>query len=288
MRIAIAVDWSEQSFDTVKSIAYLYQPSEVILIHAVDLHPFENPLLAPPVAKQAFIEFRQAMLDAGHKLLDQTAALLPTGTIIITRRLEIGQPAAVILDVLHSAHPDLIVIGSRGRNRLTEMTLGSVSHQVLLHAGCSTLVMKQPITAVRRVVVALEGSDDVTYVQDWLAAYPFRQPVELSIICVVPVPQPVDAVPIPAFDVWEKGTIEAAQNLVKDVAALLQGKHYVTMGRVLRGHPAETIAREAGPEDLIVVGSHARHGLQRFLLGSVSHAITHRAPCPVLVVRKRI
>ena len=156
------------------------------------------------------------------------------------------------------------------------------------HAGCSTLVMKQPITAVRRVVVALEGSDDVTYVQDWLAAYPFRQPVELSIICVVPVPQPVDAVPIPAFDVWEKGTIEAAQHLVKDVAASLKGEHYVTMGRVLRGHPAETIAREAGPKDLIVVGSHARHGLQRFLLGSVSHAITHRAPCPVLVVRKRI
>jgi nucleotide-binding universal stress UspA family protein len=170
MRIAVAVDWSDQAFDTVRSIAHLYQPQEVILIHAVDLHPFENPLLAPPVAKQAFEEFRQAMLDAGHKLLDQTSALLPTGTITITRRLEIGQPAAVILDVIHSAHPDLIVIGSRGRNRLTEMTLGSVSHQVLLHAGCSTLVMKQPITAVRRVVVALEGSDDVTYVQDWLAA----------------------------------------------------------------------------------------------------------------------
>ena len=51
MRIAVAVDWSDQAFDTVRSIAHLYQPQEVILIHAVDLHPFENPLLAPPVAK---------------------------------------------------------------------------------------------------------------------------------------------------------------------------------------------------------------------------------------------
>jgi nucleotide-binding universal stress UspA family protein len=37
--------------------------------------------------------------------------------------------------------------------------------------------------------------------------------------------------------------------------------------------------------DLTVVGSHGRKGLDRFLLGSVSHGIVHRANNPVLVVR---
>ena len=39
--------------------------------------------------------------------------------------------------------------------------------------------------------------------------------------------------------------------------------------------------------DLIVLGSHGYRGLQRFLLGSVSHAVVAHAPCSVEIVRKR-
>ena len=201
MRIAVAVDWSEPSFDTVQSITFLYQPSEVILIHAVDLHPFENPLLAPAVAKQAFEEFRDAMMDAGRKLLDQSSALVSHERTKIACRLEFGRPATVILDVLKSVHPDLMILGSRGRGLLTEVALGSVSHHVLLHADSSTLVMKRPITTLQRVLLAIEGSEDAAYVQAWLLAHPFKQPVELFILCVVPVPHQLDAAAIPAFDI---------------------------------------------------------------------------------------
>lgn len=38
------------------------------------------------------------------------------------------------------------------------------------------------------------------------------------------------------------------------------------------------------PIDLIVVGSHGRHGLA-LLLGSTANAVLHRAPCDVLAVR---
>ena len=37
--------------------------------------------------------------------------------------------------------------------------------------------------------------------------------------------------------------------------------------------------------DLVVVGTHGRTGLARFLLGSVAEGVVRRAPCPVLVVR---
>jgi nucleotide-binding universal stress UspA family protein len=38
---------------------------------------------------------------------------------------------------------------------------------------------------------------------------------------------------------------------------------------------------------MIVVGSHGRSGVGRYLLGSVSDHVVRRAPCPVLVVRPR-
>lgn len=54
------------------------------------------------------------------------------------------------------------------------------------------------------------------------------------------------------------------------------------------GNPAELIieiARKCGA-DLIIVGSHGRGFWGRLALGSVSSAVVHHSPCPVLVVRK--
>lgn len=39
--------------------------------------------------------------------------------------------------------------------------------------------------------------------------------------------------------------------------------------------------------ELIVVGTHGRQGLARFLLGSVAEGVVRLAPCPVLVVRPK-
>ena len=55
---------------------------------------------------------------------------------------------------------------------------------------------------------------------------------------------------------------------------------------VLNGRPEQQIidAAEKWSADLIVVGSHGRNFIGR-LLGSVSDAVVHHAPCSVLVVR---
>ena len=53
------------------------------------------------------------------------------------------------------------------------------------------------------------------------------------------------------------------------------------------GHAATEICKfaQAKDVDLIVIGSHGRSGLKEALLGSVSHAVANRAPCPVTIVR---
>jgi nucleotide-binding universal stress UspA family protein len=59
---------------------------------------------------------------------------------------------------------------------------------------------------------------------------------------------------------------------------------------IWEGDPGESIVEAAVAEraDLIVVGSHGRSGVGRFLIGSVSDHVVRHAPCPVLVVRQAV
>jgi nucleotide-binding universal stress UspA family protein len=57
--------------------------------------------------------------------------------------------------------------------------------------------------------------------------------------------------------------------------------------RIEDGDPASTIlrvAKEVGA-DLIVLGTHGRTGISRFLLGSVAEAVLRRAECAVMTVK---
>lgn len=80
---------------------------------------------------------------------------------------------------------------------------------------------------------------------------------------------------------------QAERHLDEALRALAAGGIRAT--RVLRvGDAAEELlaaARELAP-DLVVVGSHGRGPMGRFMLGSVSDAIVHRWTGPVMVIRQ--
>ena len=55
---------------------------------------------------------------------------------------------------------------------------------------------------------------------------------------------------------------------------------------VVTGHPAAEIMRWAAAKQvqLIIIGTHGRRGVTRFLMGSVAERVLREAPCAVLVV----
>lgn len=57
--------------------------------------------------------------------------------------------------------------------------------------------------------------------------------------------------------------------------------------RLLGGRLAEKIVAEAQdwPADLLVIGTHGRHGISRFFLGSVAERVLRIATMPVLLIR---
>jgi nucleotide-binding universal stress UspA family protein len=285
MRVVIGVDWSDLAFAAVTQTFHLYHPSDVTLVHGVDLGFFEHPILAGAANVQGYDEFRNSMIDAGRQLLERTASMLPPDIKSVRKVNEIGSPAQVILDSADNVSADLVVVGARGRGRLSEVVLGSVSHRVLMHGSRPTLIVRGSARSIQRVLVAVQGPEDADRITHWLTQHPFAAPVELCVLnVVVPVglDDPYDPLGAKA---WWDGAERYAEDFVKSTAAKLLDSRYTVSTKVAVGNPAATLAEQATKADLVVVASHGRKGISRFLMGSVSHAVVHHATCPVLVLR---
>jgi len=95
----------------------------------------------------------------------------------------------------------------------------------------------------------------------------------------------VEPTPMVGFESWSEALAKQAEEAAKTCAESLPRPNFTASSTILKGGPAALIAEQAKAFDLVVAGSHGRRGLDRFLLGSVSHSIVHRAPCSVLVIR---
>lgn len=286
MKVVIGVDWSDEAFAAVEQLGLLYQPTEVTLVHGVDLGFFEYPIVAEAANLQGYDIFRKAMFDAGCESLERAATMLPGDAPKPRQLCEYRKPARFLLDAAASITADLIVVGTHDHSRMAELVLNSVSHQVLLHATQPTLIVKGKTKTVRRVLISVEGQEDGQHICDWLARHPFRAPVEATVLTAVPVIQMLESSSsMVGLETWSEELVKRAEDNVKACAESLPRSIFTPSSRVMRGEPAPVVADVAKEFDLVVVGSHGRKGLDRFLLGSVSHAIVHRAPCSVLVVR---
>lgn len=80
---------------------------------------------------------------------------------------------------------------------------------------------------------------------------------------------------------------EETQAAMEKVRKSLAKKSVQAKTITRQGLPADSILDTAQKmkADVIVVGSHGRHGAKKFLLGSVSSKVVDYSKCPVLVVK---
>jgi len=101
----------------------------------------------------------------------------------------------------------------------------------------------------------------------------------------------VDMIPhfVPHIAKVEQERRKEAKELVQRAARQLRKVGFRTSEIVEEGDPKSRIVDYAANwhADLIVLGSHGWKGLGRFLMGSVSEAVTRHAGCSVEVVRSR-
>ncbi|HKO30815.1 MAG TPA: universal stress protein [Nitrospiraceae bacterium] len=275
MRILVGVDLSDQAFAAVEQIGLLYRADEIVIVHGV----------AQAANLQGTVELRQALLDAGRTVVERCRTLLPAETSSIRTLCEAQDPVPFILESAAKIKPDLIVMGTRGRSRMMEVFGGSVSHRILLHATVPTLIVKAKTRPINHVLIAVQGREDATRLQTWLTAHPFKNPVAVTILSVVSPLHDVGEQLMVELESWSEQSKRDAEQVVNDMAKALASPDFTVSTDVRPGDPVSTVCEVGQNHDLIVLSSHGRKGVNRFMLGSVSEKVVHRAKRSVLVVR---
>ncbi len=285
MKTLLAVDGSDNSYEAVRALKFLSRADQLILLHALNVPRPAYPMMMPEVSDELYKAVERSMREDGERLLDRVQSLLPLYAGPCTKRLEVGSPAEVIVTAVEQEKVDLIVMGARGLGPIKERLLGSVSHRILTLAPCAKLIVNGPVKAMTKVLLPLQGPHDMEAAIRFLQLKPFHDPVQLSLLTVLPNVRPPWPVETAAAEQLEERALQSAREFIEDTANRLRSLGYEARGRAVLGTPASMIFQEAGTlrSDAILMGSRGKKGAMRFMLGSVSHTLLHQMPCPIMM-----
>jgi nucleotide-binding universal stress UspA family protein len=134
-----------------------------------------------------------------------------------------------------------------------------------------------------KILIGIEGSIFGYNAARFVAQLPWSSGTQVRLISAVEADSMSGRVELEESNVYK----QASKAIDSAVAILRGGGGLEITTEIVEGSPKHIILDEAERwrADLIVVGSHGRRGLQRFLLGSVSQAVALHAPCSVQIVR---
>ncbi len=118
--------------------------SQITAVYAIDIPVYFPEPYGVPV--QFDEEWRKAMRA---EFEDKWCRPLKASGVRYRTVIADGRPASVISDVADSQSADVIVVGRRGRSAVGELVLGSVSHELALHAHRPVLLI-EPTKSGRR------------------------------------------------------------------------------------------------------------------------------------------
>jgi nucleotide-binding universal stress UspA family protein len=280
MKIVLAVDGSDHSYEAVRALQFFASAEQLILLHVLNV---SKPMMATRGDMEEYSAREWAMREDGDRLLNRVQSHLPMHAGPATKYLRIGSPAEVVVSLAEELQADLIVMGARGLGPIKERLFGSVSHNILSLARCATLIVHGPVKAMKQILVPLQGPSDADAAVRFLQLKPFHEAVEVTLLTVLPSTEPPPPVGTAAAAAYAE-ILEKQADSIKGVAERLRALGYQAHGVVVVGTPAPTILQEAITRcsDLILMGTRGRQGITRLVLGSVSHAVLHKMPCPVL------
>jgi nucleotide-binding universal stress UspA family protein len=200
-------------------------------------------------------------------------------------RVTPGPPARVLLERAAEFQADLVVLGPHSKASFFDF--GSTARAVLSRTVTPVWSQLGAVEPVTSILVPVDFSAHSREALNHARALAERLHASVRVLhCYEP--------PTFAFDGTFDGASGPTYVVEQDRGAaeeeLVRWMEDVDWGPVeaqssfVEGAPARRIAQHAAAHDLVVMGTHGRTGLTRFVLGSVTYAVLRRSPVPVLAI----
>ncbi|KAA0016026.1 universal stress protein [Salinicola corii] len=142
----------------------------------------------------------------------------------------------------------------------------------------------------QRILVPIDGSTSARKALEHACLVRRATQARIHLLHVPEVPIAKDALgakvgAAPADYTPEKGRL-AGERLLEEAWQAVAGDAEDVTYHVVEGRPAQVIVQQATDlgVDMIVMGSRGLSDLKSLVVGSVSHKVSHIAPCPVITL----
>jgi nucleotide-binding universal stress UspA family protein len=262
------------------------QSAEVVLLRVV-----------VPLAIKLDPDLYQRVIDNGQKVaktyLDSIRARSPYSSARLKGDIVVGKAAKSIIDYSQENEIDLIVMSSHGRSGISRWVYGSVADRVLYHATCPTAVIHpqvetEPFTH-KRIMVPLDGS--LLAERALKPALKLAQAVSAELVLLrvtfMPLIPPGPIPGWPGTEVVMNEDEQEAKAYLQRVRDSLPDSPIQLRVHISASSVAESIIDMADElqVDLIVMSSHGRSGIGRWVFGSETEKTLRGAHCATLVIR---
>jgi universal stress protein A len=291
--VLVAVDLDEPSANYVLESARRLLPGvKLTIVHVLERSHFYN--MGDPTFTMVE-DLQNKMLNEVEGYLSKLCATHSVGEHQVLE----GHAASMIQQQAEDNDHDLIVLGTHGRHGIQRL-LGSTANAVLHGTQCNVLAVRVPGKDVsvppagdkyRSILAAVDLSDESHQVLDIAQILGEQEHAAMHVVHVIkPFHHAYAGVnPASMSDIGLRFEADADQQARARLQTIAVSRGLAEGAVVVRhGAPHVEIQEQAKElnADMLVVGTHGKHGVQ-LLLGSVANAVIHGITCDVLAVRIR-
>jgi nucleotide-binding universal stress UspA family protein len=128
LKALVPIDGSENGLCAVRHVVKLIRDREPLDVHLLNVQPPLRGDITAFVPERAVHDFH---IEEGQKAMKAACRLLDGAGIGYTKHLFVGHTPEVIAHCAKELRCDKVIMGTRGRGTITQLLLGSVTHEAI-------------------------------------------------------------------------------------------------------------------------------------------------------------